>query len=78
MSSTPSDEAGAVVGAGGVPERWPRVASLLARMPVTVTGGLLPQRLLDDLTAITTGAPARGEYELRVLAVPALSGWRPP
>ncbi|RCG27898.1 hypothetical protein DQ384_25590 [Sphaerisporangium album] len=56
-----------------VPDRWPRLASLLARMPATVTGGLLPQCLLDDLTTITTGALSRGEYELRVLAVSAVS-----
>ncbi|MEV6982662.1 hypothetical protein AB0M95_15560 [Sphaerisporangium sp. NPDC051017] len=62
--------------AGGLPERWTRIASLLARMSPAVTGGLLPRRLLDDLTAIATGAVSRGEYEPRVLAVTALPGSR--
>ncbi len=56
--------------------RWHRTGRLLARLPDTVTGGLLTPRLLADIMAIARGDVGRGEYALRVLVLWAYGSGR--
>jgi len=49
--------------------RWHRAGSLLARLPASVTGGLLPQRLLDDLASAARGDAAHGTCLLRIVVL---------
>jgi hypothetical protein len=46
--------------------QWHRTAGLLARLPATVTGDMLPPRLLDDLCLVADGGLRPGSYSLRV------------
>jgi hypothetical protein len=58
-------KAGAAAQAG----QWHRTAGLLARLSATVTGGMLPRRLLDDLRLVADGGPRPGSYSLRVVVL---------
>lgn len=46
-----------------------RAVTLLARLPASVTGDLLPSRLLDDLAAVIGGDVERGDRALRLVVL---------
>jgi hypothetical protein len=62
-------QAAALAAATGQVRRWQRTAGLLARLPATVTAGMFPPRLLDDLRLVADGGPRPGSYSLRVVAL---------